>query len=231
MKKYGLEIAIPSPNDHVRTSYVVISSGKNRFVDDVHIPNAVLRSEGRESCEEQADTSIQETRAIHVSSYTSYKETCANTLGIPPTQESFYTKRTIPTNERKWKVVHACSPDGGDLAMAVSKMVTSMVRHDDQDERQSDGSMHRDTLTAVPLKASEKHGARDFPEKYCLFVKGNSKARIEYCEDSTTCLAYFRAIQGHSGGISIDPELMGIGKSVFITKVVLSSFNLSWRMD
>ena len=39
----GLEIAIPSPNDHERTSYVVISRGKSRFVDEVHIPDAVLR--------------------------------------------------------------------------------------------------------------------------------------------------------------------------------------------
>ena len=40
----GLEIAIPSPNDSKRTSYVMISRGKSRFVDEVHIPNAELRS-------------------------------------------------------------------------------------------------------------------------------------------------------------------------------------------
>ena len=103
LEQYGFESAIPSPSDHVRTSYVVISRGKSRFVDEVHIPNAGLRpsaelrtelqrSEGRESCEEQADTSIQEIGAIHVSKCTSNKETCANTLCIPPTQASLYTK-------------------------------------------------------------------------------------------------------------------------------------------
>ena len=30
----------------------------------------------------------------------------------------------------------------------------------------------------------------------------------EYCEDSKNSLAHFRAIQGHSGGIPIGPELM-----------------------
>ena len=119
----GLEIAIPSPNDHERTSYVVISRGKSRFVDEVHIPGALLRpspellterqrSEGRESCEEQTDTSIQETGLIRVSSISSNKETCSINLSIPPTQESIYTKRTISTNERKWKAIHAHSPDG-----------------------------------------------------------------------------------------------------------------------
>ena len=77
LEQHGLEIAIPPPNDHVRTSYVVISKGKTRFVDEVHILDVVLRSsaesltelqrsEGGESCEEQADTSIHETGAIHV---------------------------------------------------------------------------------------------------------------------------------------------------------------------
>ena len=42
--QYGLEIAIPSPNDTKRTSYVLTSRGKSRFVDEVHIPNAELRS-------------------------------------------------------------------------------------------------------------------------------------------------------------------------------------------
>ena len=70
------------------------------------------RSEGRESCEEQTDTSIQETGLIRVSSKSSNKETSSITLSIPPTQESIYTKRTISANERKWKAIHALSPDG-----------------------------------------------------------------------------------------------------------------------
>ena len=79
LDQYGLETAIPSPNDTERTPYVMISRGKSRFVDEVHIPNALLRSsalllnelqksEGGESCLGQANTSIQETVATHVSS-------------------------------------------------------------------------------------------------------------------------------------------------------------------
>ena len=77
------------------------------------------RSEGRESCEEQTDTSIH-------------------------------------------------SPEGGDLAKAVSKMVARMVRH--YDERQSDGSMHCDTTGPVLLKLFAKHGARYFSERYWLYL-------------------------------------------------------------
>ena len=42
-----------------------------------------------------------------------------------------------------------------------------------------------------------------------LIHEGSSKTIFEYCEDSQHSSAYFRAIQGHSGGIPIDPELMG----------------------
>ena len=77
-------------------------------------------------------------------------------------------------------------------------MVTRMVRHYDQDERQSDASLNWDAMGSVLLK----------------FQKS---------------LAYFRAIQGHSDGIPIDPELMGtcefltIGKHISRIGVVSSS--------
>ena len=42
-----------------------------------------------------------------------------------------------------------------------------------------------------------------------LIREGSSKKRVEYCVDHRNSLFYFRAIQGHSGGIQIMPELMG----------------------
>ena len=140
LDQYGLEIAIPSLNGFTRTSNVMISSGKSRFKDEVDIPNAELRSstellselqkaEGREPCLAQSKTGIQETGAAHVSSQTCIKETCADTLSISPSQASSFTQRTIPTTERKWKVIPASSSYGGGLSIAVSKMVTRMVRH------------------------------------------------------------------------------------------------------
>ena len=65
----GLEIAIPSPNERERTSYVMISTGKSRFVAEIHIPKAELRSsaellselqksKGGESCLARSQTGI-----------------------------------------------------------------------------------------------------------------------------------------------------------------------------
>ena len=158
----------------------------------------------------ESKTSIQETGVAHVSSQTCNKETCANTLSISPSQASFFTQRTILTTERRWKVVPASPSYGGAFSKAVSKMVTRRVRHYDQDERQSDAALHWDTTRPVLLKVFAKHGAREISEKHWfrLVCEGSSKTRVEYCEDSKNSLAYVRAIQGHSGGIPINPELM-----------------------
>ena len=76
--------------------------------------------------------------------------------------------------------------------------------------RQSDASLHWDAIGPVLLNAFAKHGARDFSGEQWLRLchEGSSKTRFEYCEDSQNSLAYFWAIQGHSGGIPFDPELM-----------------------
>ena len=79
-------------------------------MDEVHFPIARLRSsaelltelqksEGGESRSGQSNTSMQEIGATHVSSLTGNKETCANTLSVPPSQASLFTQRTIRTNE------------------------------------------------------------------------------------------------------------------------------------
>ena len=103
LDQYGHEIATPSPHDSTRTSYVLISRGKSRFVDEIHVPNAELwssaellselqKAEGREPCLAPSKTSIQETGAVHDSSHTSIKETCAHTLSVSPCQASFFTQ-------------------------------------------------------------------------------------------------------------------------------------------
>ena len=72
-------------------------------------------------------------------------------------------------------------------------MVARMVRHYDQDERQSDAAIHWDTIRLVLLNAFAKHGTQDSSEKHWLRLvhEGSSKTRVEYCEDSKNSLAYF----------------------------------------
>ena len=88
-------------------------------------------------------------------------------------------------SEKEWKVLHAYSPDGGDLAVSVSMMVTTMLRHYDQGERQTDGSRHWDSNKPVLLRAFTHEGAQDFSDKNWLRLihEGSTKKRLEYCAE------------------------------------------------
>ena len=98
------------------------------------------------------------------------------------------------------------------MAVAVSMMVTKMLRHYDQDERQTDGSRHWDTIKPVLLKAFAQDGARDFEEGFWLHLihEGSNKERIEYCKDNNGMAGRWR-VQGRSitggGGPARVPNL------------------------
>ena len=146
----------------------------------------------------------RKTCALHVTA-------CAYNLSSPPSRSSMFKKTVIPLNEIKWKAIPANSSYGGALSLLVSKMVTRMVHHYDQEEREPDGSYHWDTVRRVLLKAFGKHGAHNFTKRYWiqLIQEGSSKKSVEYCVDHRNSFNHLRAIQGHSGGIPIMPELMG----------------------
>ena len=134
LEQYGLEIAIPSPNDHVRTSHVVKSIFPMPYSDLVQNCPRNFKNQEEESLAKNRP--ILASRRLVQSMFQVFLATrkLAQRLLAFLLQASLYTKRHIPTNERKWKVSHAHPPDGGDLAIAVSNVVTIMVRHYDQDE-------------------------------------------------------------------------------------------------
>ena len=130
-----------------------------------------------------------------------------------PAQCTGNTQRTIPGAERKWKVL-ANSPYGrGSLSTAISKIVTRLVRRYDQ-ERQSDAAVHWDTTRPKLLKAfakKKKSSTRLLGERLASnsFMKEAARRGSRIARIPQKSLTYFRAIQGHSGGITIAPELMG----------------------
>ena len=89
--------------------------------------------------------------------------------------------------------------------MSISKMVTTMLRHCDQEERQPD-----DSMKPVLMKTFAHKGARDFDDGYWLRLihDGKTKKRLEYCQDNDAIFSDFRAIGGHSGSIPMSRELM-----------------------
>ena len=141
-------MSTPSPHTHEQTTHVLITRGTNRFVDEVHdhkvqlrpsteFLSALQKSEGGESCVEESINNNKKTCALHVTSRHGNKEACVNNLSSPPSCSSLFKKTFIPTSERKWVDIPGSSSYGDALPIAVSKMVTRMVRHYDKEERRT----------------------------------------------------------------------------------------------
>ena len=128
-------IVIPSIVKPAYTSCVVISRETERFGSI----NELLTAE-------RGSNSSRKTCAL-----SGIKETCA---GPPsnPVGDSLFEKTVIPGGERKWITIDADSSPRSGLPAKVSKMVTNMVRHYDQDERKQDGSYHWETVKSLLLR-------------------------------------------------------------------------------
>ena len=173
LDEYGLEVAIPSicrPGD---TSYVVISRETERLVNEIHKHNAEVRSSNellRNLQESKRNEPYEErevtTRSKETWAVPSMKETRASSLALLPNKASQNTMRTILTKEKKLITIHAHSRCGGDLAVSISKAITTMLRHFDQEERQPDGSRHWDSIKLVRKFAYE--GALEFSDEVWL---------------------------------------------------------------
>ena len=102
-----------------------------------------------------------------------------------------------------------------------------MLIHDMED----DGSRGWDSIKSVLERKFASEGARDFSDEAWLqkIFEGSTKKRIEFCKDKDGFLCYLRAIQGDSGCIPIESELMGY---VFIPRNLKRNIfqrGLSWN--
>ena len=211
LEECGIEVAIPSPSNPENTSYVVISRETERFVNEVHTHNTNIMSskellEHLQEPEGKVATRFKETWAD-----TSTLETRAGSVRLNPNKAPIFTRRTIPKHDKNWIVIRATSKYGGALAASISKTVTKTCRHFDQEERESDGSRHWHSMNHVLERRCARDGARNFSDEAWLqkVFEASTTKRIEHCKDKDGFSCHLRAIQGHSGGIPIEPKLMG----------------------
>ena len=96
-----------------------------------------------------------------------------------------FPKRTISALERKWRIILAFPTYAGrSLSSAISKTVAKLVRHFDQDERQTDAAVHWDSIRPVLLKAFADMGASEFSEQEWIqhIHKGSFKSHSSFVE-------------------------------------------------
>ena len=94
---------------------------------------------------------------------------------------------------------------------AILKFVTKMWRHCEQEERDSDEAVHWDSACSRLLSELGSRMGQHCSHRAWLQAvhEGSNKTRFEYCKNSKDSVTYVRAIQGHTGGNMISPELIG----------------------
>ena len=121
------------------------------------------------------------------------------------------TFKSSPMKDRVWTTIRGFpQSEKHSIETRISKEVTRMVRHRDQNEREEDGGAHWDTILPT-LKRKFQNQLEDEGKSMNWvehLYRGSHKTRFEICENADDELGYIRAIQGHSGGMVIQPELM-----------------------
>ena len=101
---------------------------------------------------------------------------------------------------------HAC--------YVISKAIIRLQRHDQKSSRETDGAVKYEDIVEEFNKRKRKNveGASPWSLNDWISIlakRGGAKKRFQYCLNlhSSRHILFFRAIQGHFGGIAIDPAL------------------------
>ena len=202
----GVEVAMPSILQNLETCLTLRYPGKpSAMWMKFTLTNKKPRSSGellenlRESKESmsykqrEATTGSEETWVAP-----SIGETRAGFVNFVPNKSSVYTRKTIPRNEENWIAVLSNPTRGSDLTIFIFETVTTMLRHFDQGERESDGSRHWEAIKSALLRKFERDGVQDFNDEVWLqkIFEGSSKKRIEVCKKKMDFLVIHERFKG-----------------------------------
>ena len=212
--KYGVEVRIPSVKEDNSQSWVRISFGTVRYVNN-YIKYDTQNLAGPQ--EEQDVPASSEVVAAR-----------SKAKAEPQPRESTGTT-TIPLSERIWIDIE---PSKQDLeSHNLSKKVINLLRHNQKLHREQDGAIQfykiKFHLREYSLPIQNWSDNRWIA---CLAAGGGPKRRYQYCADYLGSIIYLRALQGHSGDSLVDLELQDnvlIGPVIFpYIYHVGSNFNL-----
>ena len=212
--KYGIEIRIESVNQDNSHSWVRISYGTVKYVNDS------IEDDTENLADSQEEEGVPTTSGVVAAR--------SKAKAKPQPREPTGTT-TIPLSERIWIDIEPLQQDLDSYDL--SKKVINLLRHNQKLHREEDG--------AIQFYKTKVH-LRDFPlpiqnwsdDRWiaCLAAGGGSKRRYQYRSDYLGSIIYLRALQGHSGSNLIDPALQDnvlIGTGIFpYIYHVGSNFNL-----
>ena len=212
--KYGIEIRIESVNKDNSHSWVRISHGTVKYVNDSF----------KDDTENLADP--QEEEDVPTSSGVVAARSKAKAK--PQPRESIGAT-TIPLSERIWIDIE---PSKQDLeSYNLSKKIINLLRHNQKLHREEDGAIQ---FYKIKFHLRNHHSQiqnwSDDRWIACLAAGGGSKRRYQFCSEYLGSIIYLRVLQRHSGRNLIDFTLQGnvlIGPGIFpYIYHVGSNFNL-----
>ena len=196
----GIEVHVPSLSDPWRSLRILISRGKERFVNEIHRHNpeivndsfllpmkeenlhnvrfesVKLASGNRGYCSEVSDTAKSNDKP---SSELRKKLQYPRHL-LHPREAAILLciqitqKKKIPREDRIWDTILGCQKcRDSSIETRISKCVTNMVRHHDQYEREEDGAMHWDVILPVLKERFQKQLGKEFTNEEwlnCIFL-------------------------------------------------------------
>ena len=184
--KYGVEVRIPSVKQDNSQSWVRISFGTVRYVNNYIKYDTQNLASPQEEQDVPASSEVVAARS--------------KAKAKPQPRESTGTT-TIPLNERVWIDIE---PSKQDLdSHNLSKKVINLLRHTQKVHREQDGAIQfykikfylRDYSLPIQNWSDNRWLA-------CLAAGGGPKRRYQYCSDSLGSIIYLRALQGTFWGQS-----------------------------
>ena len=180
--QYGIEIRIKSVNQDGSHSWVRISYGTVKYVNDS------IEDDTGNLSDSQEDEGVPTSSGV-VAARSKAK--------AKPQPREFIGTTTIPLCERKWIDIE---PSKQDLeSYDLSKKVINLLRHNQKLQREEDGAIQ---FYKIKFQPRDYHRPiqnwSDDRWIACLAAGGGSKRRYQYCSDYLRSIIYLRALQGHS---------------------------------
>ena len=189
--KYGVEVRIESVNKDDSHSWVRISYGTVRYVNNYIKYDTQSLADPQEEEDVPASSEVVAARS--------------KAKAKPQPRESTGTT-TIPLSDRVWLDIE---PSKQDLeSYNLSKKVINLLRHNQMLLREQDGAIQ---FYKIKFHLRDYHlpiqNWWDSRWIACLAAGGGPKRRYQYCSDYLGSIIYLRALQGHSGDSLVDLSL------------------------
>ena len=186
--KFGVEVRIQSVKEDNSQSWVRISYGTIRYVNNYIKYNTQSLASPHEEEAEPASSEVIAARSK---------------AKAKPQPREYSGTTTISFNERIWVDIVPSKQDFDSYKL--SKRVINLLRHNPNVNRERDGAVQFYKIKSLIRDHSlSTQSWSDNRWLVCLAAGGGPKRRYQYCSDYLGSIIYLRALQGHSGDSIID---------------------------